>query len=101
MNWKKGRPPLDFVGFAIEYKEPGGKFFPPKNRLSFPGPRRRDPNTYYRFSDPEVPVGALPAMPSSRRIRLSRDAGFHERQGRLSYGEAQQVSSTGRETYPK
>ena len=36
MNWKKGKPPLDFVGFAIEYKEPGGqKFFPLKNRLSF------------------------------------------------------------------
>ena len=27
MNWKKGTPPLNFVGFAIEYKEP---------------PRRRD-----------------------------------------------------------
>lgn len=22
MNWKKGRPPRDFVGFSIEYKEP-------------------------------------------------------------------------------
>ena len=38
MNWKKGRPPEDFVGFAIEYKEPGGqKFFALKNRLAFPG----------------------------------------------------------------
>ena len=36
MNWKKGQPPRDFVGFAIEYKEPGGsKFFALKNRLSF------------------------------------------------------------------
>src|SRR5688572_21263230 len=36
MNWKKGKPPLDFVGFAIEYKEPEGqKFFQLKNRLSF------------------------------------------------------------------
>ena len=24
MNWKKGRPPRDFVGFSIEYKEPDG-----------------------------------------------------------------------------
>jgi hypothetical protein len=24
MNWKSGKPPRDFVGFAIEYKEPGG-----------------------------------------------------------------------------
>jgi len=37
MNWKKGKPPLDFVGFAIEYKEPGGdRFFALKNRLAFP-----------------------------------------------------------------
>jgi len=37
MNWK-GKPPKDFVGFAIEYKEPkGDKFFALKNRLSFPG----------------------------------------------------------------
>jgi len=36
MNWKKGKPPTDFVGFAIEYKEPGGqKFYVLKNRLSF------------------------------------------------------------------
>jgi hypothetical protein len=37
MNWKNGKnPPLDFVGFAIEYKEPDGqKFFSLKNRLGF------------------------------------------------------------------
>jgi len=39
MNWKDGEPPQDFVGFAIEYKEPGGdEFFALKNRLNFPGP---------------------------------------------------------------
>ena len=38
MNWKKGTPPNDFVGFAIEYQEPDGqKFYPLKNRLAFPG----------------------------------------------------------------
>src|SRR5947208_12414887 len=38
MNWKTGTPPKDFVGFAIEYKEPGGdKFFSLKNRLAFSG----------------------------------------------------------------
>jgi hypothetical protein len=38
MNWKKGKPPRDFVGFAIEYKEPAGqKFFSLKNRLAFAG----------------------------------------------------------------
>src|SRR5215213_6869480 len=36
MNWKDGKPPKDFVGFAIEYKESGGdRFFALKNRLSF------------------------------------------------------------------
>jgi len=39
MNWKQGKPPEDFVGFAIDYKEPGGiKFFSLKNRIAFPGP---------------------------------------------------------------
>src|SRR5262245_41138827 len=38
MNWKSGKPPDDFVGFAIEYKEPKGeKFFALKNRIAFPG----------------------------------------------------------------
>src|SRR5204862_8200794 len=38
MNWKKRKPPKDFVGFAIEYKEPkGDKFVTLKNRLAFPG----------------------------------------------------------------
>src|SRR5215470_480917 len=38
MNWKKRKPPNDFVGFAIEYKEPGGdRFFALKNRIAFPG----------------------------------------------------------------
>jgi hypothetical protein len=38
MNWKKGKPPKEFVGFAIEYKEPrGDRFFALKNRLTFPG----------------------------------------------------------------
>ena len=38
MNWKKGEPPKDLVGFAIEYKESRGqRFFVLKNRLGFPG----------------------------------------------------------------
>ena len=33
MNWKEDKPPLDFVGFAIEFKEPNGdKFFFLSNR---------------------------------------------------------------------
>ncbi len=38
MNWKKGKPPNDFVGFAIESKPPGGdSFFPLNNRIAFAG----------------------------------------------------------------
>ena len=48
MNWKTGKPPDDFVGFAIEYQEPGGdKFFPLKNRIAF------------RSADDEVNPNAL------------------------------------------
>jgi phosphatidylserine/phosphatidylglycerophosphate/cardiolipin synthase-like enzyme len=37
MNWKNGQPPDNFIGFAIEYQEPGGnKFFALNNRLGFP-----------------------------------------------------------------
>lgn len=37
MNRKEERPPKDFVGFAIEYKEPGShRFYTLKNRLCFP-----------------------------------------------------------------
>lgn len=27
MNWKKSKPPRDFVGFALEYREPEGDRF--------------------------------------------------------------------------
>ena len=37
MNWKAGTPSKDFVGFAIEYREPGGnRFYPLNNRIAFP-----------------------------------------------------------------
>ncbi|MEO5932534.1 MAG: phospholipase D-like domain-containing protein [Duganella sp.] len=38
MNWRDGQPPMDFVGFAIEYSAPGSdKFYALNNRLGFPG----------------------------------------------------------------
>src|SRR4051812_10917193 len=38
MNWRNGKPPMDFVGFAIEYREPAGaEYFPVPNRVTFPG----------------------------------------------------------------
>lgn len=39
MDWKMSEPPADFVGFAIEYKEPAGfRFYALKNRIGFLGP---------------------------------------------------------------
>lgn len=58
MNWRNGQPPANFVGFAIEYREPGGtEFFSVKNRLSFPGvppdergfPSRESPIQKFRW----------------------------------------------------
>ena len=38
MNWRQGKPPRNFVGFAIEYREPEkDQFWPLKNRIGFPG----------------------------------------------------------------
>ena len=83
MNWKKGQPPADFVGFAIEYKEPGGsKFFALKNRLSFRQGRRRGRSKHTvdtAFADPEISLGAFsPQCRSRRRLHLPRHAGVHE-----------------------
>lgn len=38
MNWRSGEPPEDFVGFAIDYREPGSdRWLNTRNRLSFEG----------------------------------------------------------------
>ena len=76
MNWKAtARPPDDFVGFAIEYKEPGGdRFFAFKNRLGFRGADGKvDPNTLSTrlVADPEVPLGPLPTQRRARRRHSS------------------------------
>ena len=54
MNWKDGRkPPVNFVGFAIEYKEPGGdRFFALKNRFCFPNSDSADPNRLSTLRSP-------------------------------------------------
>ena len=107
MNWKKGKPPLDFVGFAIEYKEPGGtKFFPLKNRLSFPGVDGAvNPNSLStRFS----PIQKFRWVHFPRNAELPGEFVYHvmpvfmNDKDELSYGEAQQVSiELRRETYPR
>lgn len=105
MNWKGGKPPKDFVGFAIEYKEPDGdRFFALKNRLAFPGPNG------------EVNPNALPTKLSPiqkfRWVHFPRNAEltgdftyrvspvFMNDADELSYGEPQEVAiELRRETY--
>ena len=66
MNWKQGKPTRDFVGFAIEYKEPNGtQFFPLTNRLNFPGASATDPNRRSTLHSPDtkMEMGAFPVSP--------------------------------------
>jgi phosphatidylserine/phosphatidylglycerophosphate/cardiolipin synthase-like enzyme len=106
MNWKDEEPPQDFVGFAIEYKEPGGaEFFPLKNRLGFPGASGEiNPNTLSTRLSP---------IQKFRWVHFPRDAElpgefvykvspvFMNDIGELSYGEAQEAAiELRRETYP-
>src|SRR5438309_6814986 len=70
MNWKNGKPPKDFVGFAIEYKEPGGdRFFALTNRLSFPSANGRvDPT---RLSTLRSPIQKFRWVHFPRNAELS------------------------------
>ena len=106
MNWKKGKPPSNFVGFAIEYKEPGGdKFFALKNRLGFPGANGEvGPNS---LSTLRSPIQKFRWVHFPRNAELSGEFTyrvtpvFMNDQDELSYGE-QQVAAIElrRETYP-
>ncbi len=106
MDWKVGKPPQDFVGFAIEYKEPSGdRFYPLNNRLSF------------RAASGKVNPNVLPTMHSPiqkfRWVHFPRNAElpgefiyrvipvFMNDNDELSYGEAQEAAvELRRETYP-
>ena len=106
MNWKKGKPPNDFVGFAIEYKEPGGdRFFALKNRLNFLKP---DGSV-----DKESKSTLLSPIQKFRWVHFPRNAdmtgefvyritpAFMNNAGELSVGDAQEAAiELRRETYP-
>ena len=77
MNWKKGKPSKDLVGFAIEYKEPDGyKFFALKNRLGFSDaagevdPKqlttRLSPIQKFRWRSPATPCSVTLASSTGR-----------------------------------
>jgi hypothetical protein len=106
MNWKNGRPPQDFVGFAIEYKEPrGDRFYALKNRLGF------------RAADGKINANQLSTRLSPiqkfRWVHFPRNAElegefiyrvtpvFMNAADELSYGDAQEAAiELRRETYP-
>jgi phosphatidylserine/phosphatidylglycerophosphate/cardiolipin synthase-like enzyme len=111
MNWRNGRPPDDFVGFAIEYQEPGDdKFFAVKNRLTFEGsapaaqsPAARPP----KFSSLASPIQKFrwvhfpfhPDLPGLFTYRVTPISMNEE--GELSQGVAQLASlELASETYP-
>ncbi len=106
MNWKKHRPTKDFVGFAIEYKEPGGdRFYALKNRLAFPGlDASVNPN---QLSTRLSPIQKFRWVHFPRNAELPGDFTykvtpvFMNDKDELSYGESQEVAiELRRETYP-
>ncbi|HEV8365017.1 MAG TPA: phospholipase D-like domain-containing protein [Gemmatimonadaceae bacterium] len=106
MNWKTGKPPKDFVGFAIEYKEPNGdRFFPLKNRLAFPGTNGDvNPN---KLSTRLSPIQKFRWVHFPRFAELKGEflyrvtPVFMNSADELSYGEPQEAAiELRRETYP-
>jgi phosphatidylserine/phosphatidylglycerophosphate/cardiolipin synthase-like enzyme len=106
MNWRQGIPPRDFVGFGIQYREPGGtRFFDLKNRLGF------------LTKDGKIDTSQLSTMRSPiqkfRWVHFPRNAEmegnftyrvtpvFMNETAELSYGAYQEAQiSLRRETYP-
>jgi phosphatidylserine/phosphatidylglycerophosphate/cardiolipin synthase-like enzyme len=107
MNWKVGMPPQDFVGFAIEYKEPNGdRFYPLKNRLGFRAATGE--------VNPNIMSTMLSPIQKFRWVHFPRNAElpgefiyrvmpvFMKDNDELSYGEAQEAAiQLRRETYPE
>lgn len=105
MDWKKGKPPKDFVGFAIEYKEPGGdRLYALKNRLTFPGAGGAvDPT---RLSTRRSPIQKFRWVHFPRNANLDGEflyqvtPVFMNELDELSYGDPQEAGiELRRETY--
>ena len=106
MDWRVRKPPQDFVGFAIEYKEPNGDgFYALKNRLGFrPVSRRLNPNMESTKLSPIqkfrwVHFPRTAELPGEFIYRVMPV--FMNDNGKLKYGEAQEAAiELRRETYP-
>jgi hypothetical protein len=97
MNWRDGKPPSNFVGFAIEFREPdSNEFWAVRNRIGFFGQGKK-------FSDPPVPSTMAP-LQKFRWVHFPNDPNkqgrftyrvtpkFMDENGALSSGEPQTVS---------
>jgi len=106
MNWRTGTPPQDFVGFAIEYKEPDGdRFYALKNFLSFP--RVKGDSKAERLSTLLSPIQKFRWVHFPRNAELPGEFTyrvtpvFMNEVDELSYGEPQEAAiELRRETYP-
>jgi len=106
MNWKVGKPPEDFVGFAIESKPPGGdSFFPLNNRIAF---SKADGTVNpFQMSTLISPIQKFRWVHFPRNANLEGEFEyrvtpiFMDDEDRLSQGEPQQAGiELRRETYP-
>ena len=107
MNWAAGqKPPDNFVGFAIEYMEPGGtQFFAVKNRLSF---LQNDGNVNPNILSTRLsPIQKFrwthfpfhPDLAGDYTYRVTPV--FMDTAGVLSYGDHQEAAiQLGSDTYP-
>ena len=106
MNWKKGKPPPDFVGFAIESKPPDqNKFFPLNNRVTFP--TEGGEVNPLQLSTLVSPIQKFRWVHFPRNANLDGDFTyrvtpiFMDDEDRLSQGDPQEaVIELRRETYP-
>ena len=106
MNWKRKAPPLNMVGFAIEYKEPGGdKFYSLKNRLSFAD--AADQVNANTLSTRLSPIQKFRWVHFPRNAEMAGEfvyratPVFMNDSNELSYGESQDAAiALRRETYP-
>ncbi|MBN8570326.1 MAG: phospholipase [Ignavibacteria bacterium] len=106
MNWKKGKPSADFVGFSIEYKEPkGDRFFALKNRITFPDAKGNVSED--SISSLQCPFQKFRWIHFARNAELEGDfiykvkPAFMNDKDEISFGEAQEAAiQLSRITYP-
>jgi hypothetical protein len=106
MNWRQGRPPRDFVGFAIEYKPPDeDRFFALTNRIAFPG--ADDAVNPERLSTLLSPIQKFRWVHFPRNANLDGDfvyrvtPMFMDEQDEFRQGERQEAAiQLRRETFP-